>query len=536
MFLKKTSAQIQNGFYYADVKPVNSDRAEDITQALCKMIAVDMLPTSKVENEGFIDFMAILEPGYTIPSRRVVDSRIRAIHSDLSEEVKRRLKTASAVGLSTDAWTSRAVDSYVTMTAHYLDEKWIPQILSLSTVGVVEKHTAQHLREIIRDEIFTWSLTDKISGVVHDNATNIVKAMEELQITEDIMSIRCAAHTLQLSLNKGLHLEECATIIQKAANIVSAFHHSYTRMRGLEEKLRALNLPTLKLIQRCPTRWNSTFNMLERLYTLRTGITAVLSDRSIFKSSVAAQLEMCEADWLKISDLATVLNPFQQATTVLCADKKITLSLVRPIIHSIINHHLAIQNNDSAMIISFKLCVAVDLTERFHMKNPGDQTKYIVRPEQMASFMDPRHKTLISEPSDYVRECIRKEVQKRIEINQQNNKNGDTSHNKTQSTVMDFLLGSTTNIQEDEFSRYLSEPQIDHNLDPSAWWQAHETSFPTIATTAKQLLCIPASSASSERVFSSAGNIVSAKRNCLSPENVNMLVFLHQNRVFLMEK
>lgn len=385
-----------------DARPVNSDRAEAITQALCKMIAVDMLPTSKVENKGFVDFVKILEPGYTVPRRRVIDSRMRAMYSDVSEEVKRRLETASAVGLSTDAWTSRAVDSYVTITAHYLDEKWVPQTLSLSTAGVVERHTAQHLREIIRDEIDTWSLTDKVSGVVHDNATNIVKAMEGLYVTEGIMSVRCAAHTLQLSINKGLQLDECVTIVQKAADIVSAFNHSYTRMRGLEEKLRALDLPHLKLVQRCPTRWNSTFNMLERLYILRTGITAALGDRSIFKSSIAAKLEMCEVEWLKISDLVTVLCPLQQATTVLCADKKITLSLVRPIIHGILSHHLAIKDTDSSMILSFKLCVASDLTNRFHMKNPEDETEYVVRLEQMASFLDPRHKALTAEPTDYV--------------------------------------------------------------------------------------------------------------------------------------
>lgn len=532
---KRTCRNVRSCSTNSEARPVNSDRAEAITRAMCKMIAVDMLPTSMVENQGFLDFVTTLEPGYTVPRRRVVDSRIRAIYSDVSEAIKQKLETASAVGFSTDAWTSRAVDSYITMTAHYIDQNWILQTVCLSTVKVVERHTAEHLSASVHEEINKWAVTDKISGVVHDNASNIVKTMQDLYVTEGIMSIRCAAHTLQLSINKGLHLEECSTIVQKAADIVSAFNHSYTRMHILEEKLQALSLPTLKLIQRCPTRWNSTFNMLERLHILRSGITAALSDRSIFKSSIAAKLEMCEDEWLKISDLVTVLHPLQQATTVLCADKTITLSLVRPIIHSVINRHLAIKDTDSTMILSFKLCVAVDLTDRFHMKDPGDDSEYIVKPEQMASFLDPRYKNLNAEPSDYIRECIRREVRKRIELNS-NIDNDDRSHKEVRTTVLDFLLGSTVNNGEDEFSKYLSEPQIDHNLNPSAWWQAHEASFPAISKTAKQILCIPASSASSERVFSSAGNIVSAKRNCLSPHNVCMLVFLYQNRNFLLEK
>ena len=42
-------------------------------------------------------------------------------------------------------------------------------------------------------------------------------------------------------------------------------------------------------------------------------------------------------------------------------------------------------------------------------------------------------------------------------------------------------------------------------------------------------LCVPATSVSSDRVFSIAGQVVNAKRACLLPDNVNVLVFLVEN-------
>lgn len=45
---------------------------------------------------------------------------------------------------------------------------------------------------------------------------------------------------------------------------------------------------------------------------------------------------------------------------------------------------------------------------------------------------------------------------------------------------------------------------------------------------AQKYLGIVASSLPSERLFSTAGNLLNAKRAALSPENVSKLVFLHE--------
>ena len=69
--------------------------------------------------------------------------------------------------------------------------------------------------------------------------------------------------------------------------------------------------------------------------------------------------------------------------------------------------------------------------------------------------------------------------------------------------------------------------------NPLNWWRSHGGAYTQLSKVARGLLAITATSVPSERVFSLAGHVVTAKRNCLLPENVDRLVFLniHYNNV-----
>ena len=52
--------------------------------------------------------------------------------------------------------------------------------------------------------------------------------------------------------------------------------------------------------------------------------------------------------------------------------------------------------------------------------------------------------------------------------------------------------------------------------------------FPYLSQVARRYLAMPAASASVERLFSVAGQVVTTKRNSLHPSTVTLLVFLHE--------
>jgi hypothetical protein len=83
---------------------------------------------------------------------------------------------------------------------------------------------------------------------------------------------------------------------------------------------------------------------------------------------------------------------------------------------------------------------------------------------------------------------------------------------------------------EDEVAMYNSQR---HTMDDDRyllkWWKVNGLVYPKLARLARSILCIPASSSSSERVFSAAGRTIEQRRTALKPATVDAILFLHDN-------
>ena len=91
-----------------------------------------------------------------------------------------------------------------------------------------------------------------------------------------------------------------------------------------------------------------------------------------------------------------------------------------------------------------------------------------------------------------------------------------------------------------EIVQYQCEPKLEYIVgcdaqgkavhgNPLDWWRINATKCTTLAALARKLLCIPATSAPSERIFSHAGQTLTGLRASLSTSNVSELVFLHDS-------
>ncbi|CAB5388098.1 unnamed protein product [Rhizophagus irregularis] len=77
-----------------------------------------------------------------------------------------------------------------------------------------------------------------------------------------------------------------------------------------------------------------------------------------------------------------------------------------------------------------------------------------------------------------------------------------------------------------ELDRYLKADRAQPLTNVLKWWKLHEEEYPHLANMAKDYLGVPATSASSERIFSSAANVITYDRASLAPETVRSVMYL----------
>ncbi|KAK5922881.1 hypothetical protein CgunFtcFv8_020109 [Champsocephalus gunnari] len=82
-----------------------------------------------------------------------------------------------------------------------------------------------------------------------------------------------------------------------------------------------------------------------------------------------------------------------------------------------------------------------------------------------------------------------------------------------------------------EVEDYCATRGIISDMDTLLFWQTNRFRFPMLCLLATKYLCVQGSSVPSERVFSSAGDILCSERARLDPERADMLIFLKTNEL-----
>ncbi|XP_041706895.2 E3 SUMO-protein ligase ZBED1-like isoform X1 [Coregonus clupeaformis] len=524
----------------------NSARAKNITATIAKFICKDMQPYSVVENPGFREMIQTLEPRYTIPSRPHFSEKvIPALYESTKKDVKLSLSQAERVAITTDGWTSCSNQGYVTITSHHIDPEWKMKTFVLLTRVLNEAHTGKNIGALLREACMEWKIYDKNPAIVTDNARNMIVASAEAQFSPHIT---CFAHTLNLASQKGLGVDRASRLLGKVRKIVGYFHRSPIACHALQEKQTLMDLPKHKLIQDIITRWNSSFEMLERFLEQQPAIMATLMSKDLRKG-VTDVGTLSESDIANMDDIVQLMGPVKMATTMMCEEDQPTLSVIAPLQAKLLKH-LQPCEDDSTQVAEIKRVMASDLSTRYR----GTQDAL-----NIASALDPRFKELpYLEKEDreqvYTKLVFEAEVSHQMQAmgNQEEDEGSSstklsgfneetTAPNESppcKKKALDALFGdsftqrerkSTSKTARAEVLRYRAKDALPLTENAMKWWRSQEKELPVLSTLAKRYLCIPGTSVPAERIFSTAGDIVNAQRSVLRPDHVDELIFLKKN-------
>ncbi|KAL4219493.1 hypothetical protein ACF0H5_022070 [Mactra antiquata] len=543
-------------FVSTPAKKLSLEKTSCLDDKLLTLITDKMLLLSIEDHSSFVDFIRELEPAYKVPGRKLVVKKLKEKYQQGVKILSDLVADCSSVALTHDSWTSIKTESFDTVTAHFIDNNWVLHSAVLRTTHFSGSHTGENISKHLAETIKVWKIQDPT--FVTDNAANERKAIREL----GYLRIGCYGHRLNLVVKKGLENPKAKNLIDKGRSIVTFFH---TSTNATEVLLSSQSSATpLHVIQDVCTRWNSSLDMLVRLEKLFPVLTKIIVDGALGKRTKELETRMytySERD--DIVSLISVLEPFKNATEMLSSDTIPTHGLILPALKKL-NKVLSISSDDIDMIKDIKTVMNTQLQDRTtdmdatliackltpsirHMSFSTEEEKLraveLLNEELLKCFCaqsnnkqenptqntehhdmnnnDPPLPNMNIVDDNEINDVLLTEggelpVAKKIKLDC--TLSSEEKHVKSEPTswLDDIIFIEEINAPDNrdlaakELNSYLMEPSVT-NLSALDWWKQNHFKYPKMALLAKKYLAIPASSVSSERIFSLTGNIISKK-------------------------
>jgi hypothetical protein len=467
------------------------------------------------------------------------------------EQLKKSLREAESISLTTDLWTSNQNVQYMCLVAHYIDSDWVLQCRVLNFVELDPPHTGLVIAHAVFECLVEWKIEDKIMSITLDNASNNDTATTNLsakllarknsQFDPKYFHIRCAAHIVNLVVNDGL--DQIEGLISDLRNTVKYFKRSPTRLYKFVEVCNDYAITVGKCLSLdVKTRWNSTYKMLDTciLYKSAFGYYAQVDKNYAWKPT--------ESEWNMYEKIRPILGEMAEATKAFSGSVYPTANVFYPYILKVKAALLKAKNSNDPYLEK----MAAAMLEKFD-KYWEEKNNVMV----ISSILDPRFKMRYivfyfrqlygwsrseKEVADIRNEL--EELYKKHELDQRRKIGGSSSSSTTQSAssskettssmaclvsseFQNFLESSASKTSKSELLTYLDEanhPLEDESFNLLHYWKVNAHRFPVVSSMAKKFLAVPASSVSSESTFSCGGRILDDYRSSLKPATVQALV------------
>ncbi|KAJ4943422.1 hypothetical protein JOQ06_005923, partial [Pogonophryne albipinna] len=160
-----------------------------------------MAPVSVVEKPGFQKLVKTLDPKYKLPGRKYfAEKALPALYVEVREKVTNQLTNVTHFSTTTDLWSSRTCEPYLSLTVHYVDN-WELKSACLQTSFFPEDHTGEIIAQGLQEALLSWNLPEaRQVCITTDNGSNIVKAVS----LNKWKRLQCFGHRLHLAIERSM--------------------------------------------------------------------------------------------------------------------------------------------------------------------------------------------------------------------------------------------------------------------------------------------------------------------------------------------
>ena len=541
---------------------------EEVTKACVEVIIIDEFPFTFVEGEGFRRFCMQACPMWRVPSRKTIAKDVLSLFYSEKDKLKSQLKTFR-VCLTTDTWTSIQQTNYMVLTAHFIDDDWMlhKKILNFC---VIPNHKGESIAQLLEECLVEWGI-EKVLTITVDNASANDSGLRDLvhrisgwgipnALLHDgkYLHMRCVAHILNLVVNDGIKLLN--TAIQSIRNAVRYVRSSPQRLESFKRCVEKVRIESKGLvILDVPTRWNSTFLMLESALKFKMAFDRLKVDDGHYLPYFVKDNHdnMREGppsmdDWSEAEIFAIFLRPFYEVTLKVCCSNTPTVHTTFGDLFKI--KSLLHENKDDEI-----LSMISKLMQEKYDKYWGsleDMNQYLF----IALVLDPRHKLekvvdyfeiqfgedeeKVESATNGVKDLLIDlyKIHENMSLSTQQSisgggssqtTSGDSSSSMTEierklKEKSEMRKAKRARVVHNDVDKYLSDPnegEEEENFDVLNWWRVNGVSkYPILARVAREILAIPVSTIASESSFSTSGRITDPYRSSLSPKMVEALI------------
>src|SRR3954463_5484565 len=274
-----------------------------IITKLAQWISVDLQPFSVVEQTEFRDFIYTLDSRYVIPCRQTIKQEVELLFSQRRTNLKSEINNIiSKISLTTDIWTSSYNHTaFLGITMHYINNNWKVKKCLLDFIPIEGSHIGSLILTKLIELLQEFNISNRVISLTTDNGSNMLVCGRELanELEAGFFGLsfshnRCAAHIINLAVKAELkHLD---TSIVKLRKFVIKIRNSQLLLDDLKSICNIKNKKFLMSIQDIDTRWNATYQMIERQIFTRDVIEILVNSHE----NILKDLYPTDSEWSKI--------------------------------------------------------------------------------------------------------------------------------------------------------------------------------------------------------------------------------------------